>query len=64
MKNTLSLMAFFIAIFCSQQSMAELANEGAILGIWLNAQQDGFIKMQIISTVSLLEVQILKMQTG
>lgn len=45
MKNILSLLAFCIAIFCSQLSIAESAEGNAILGVWINAQQDGLIKI-------------------
>ncbi len=45
MKNILSLLVFSIAIFCSQLSIAESTEGDAILGIWINEQQDGLIKI-------------------
>jgi uncharacterized protein (DUF2147 family) len=45
MKNYLSLLALCIAIFYSQQSIAEMTNGDAILGVWINAEQDGYIKI-------------------
>jgi uncharacterized protein (DUF2147 family) len=45
MENYLSLMAFCVAILCSPPSIAEFEKGDEILGVWLNAQQDGFIRI-------------------
>lgn len=45
MKNILLGMAFCLLIFSSQQSIAEFANDDAIVGIWLTAEKDGYIKI-------------------
>ena len=45
MNNTLSIMVFCISLFSATQSMAEFEKGHEILGIWLNAEKDGLIKI-------------------
>ncbi len=45
MKSYLLVLLFGIVILSSSRSIAEIENDNAVLGIWLNAKQDGFIKI-------------------
>ncbi len=45
MKNHVSTIIFCFLLFTSSQALAELAKGDAILGVWLNAEQDGYIKI-------------------
>ena len=45
MKNYLPFIVFCFTIFSSLESMAGSKEQDAILGTWLNAKQDGLIKI-------------------
>ncbi len=45
MKNYLSIITFCFLLLTSSQTLAEVANGDGILGVWLNAEQDGYIKI-------------------
>lgn len=45
MKNYLLTITYCFLLFTSPQALAELAKGDAILGVWLNAEQDGYIKI-------------------
>lgn len=45
MKNHVSTIIFCFLLFTSSQALAELAKGDAILGVWLNAEQDGYIEI-------------------
>jgi uncharacterized protein (DUF2147 family) len=45
MKKNLSILAFYVLFLCSQLSVAELVNDDAIVGIWLTAEEDGYIRI-------------------
>ena len=53
MKKYLLLLTFFCAILSTVQSLAKTIEGYEILGVWLNAEKDGYIEISKKSNIYL-----------